>query len=254
MPINHRSHRPVYMQIADELRSGIVSGQYERGTKLPSEGELSAGYEVSRLTVRRALAVLMAEGLTESVRGAGTYVRKLTPVIRLGNNRFSRAARAAGKGAFAAEAERLGLDWAQEDLELTTLDAPPAVCEVLGEDKAVVKRRRMILAGEPTQLADSYVPASIGTKIGYDKGATAPGGLYALLERHGHEITRFRESITVRAASPEESVALDLPSGAPVATLVRVAFDQDGRPVEYFDSVAAGDRYVYTYEFDAPKE
>ncbi len=254
MSIDTRSDRPVYQQIADLLRDRIVRGGYPPGAKLPSETELVQEYDVSRLTVRRALAVLVSEGRTESKRGIGVYVREVPPVLRMGNNRFSRAARRAGKGALAAEAERLGLDWEAEVLELVTVAAPLAVREVLGEERAVVKRRRMIVGGEPTQLADSYLPESVATAIKYDQGETAPGGVYGLLERHGHMISRFRESITVRAATPEESVALGIQNAAPVAVLVRIAFDQDGRPVEYFDSVAVGDRHVYVYEFDAPDD
>ena len=254
MAIDHRSDRPVYHQIADTLRERINGGQYAPATKLPSESDLVAEFEIGRITVRRALAVLAAEGRTESRKGVGVYVRSAPPIMRMGNSRFSRAARAAGKGALAAEAERLGLEWAQEDLELATVAAPAAVREVLGEEQVVVKRRRMVVSGEPTQLADSYVPASIAKAIGYDTGATAPGGVYGLLEQHGHQVTRFRESISVRSATPEESVALEVSYAAPVAILVRVAFDQDGRAVEYFDSVAVGDRHVYVYEFDAPSE
>lgn len=251
MPIDHRSHEPVYVQIARELRERIRSGQYPRGGRLPSETDLTAEYDVTRLTVRRALSVLATEGLTESIRGKGVFVREIAPVLRLGSNRFSRAARAAGKGALAAEAESLGLTWSQEDLELARVQVSPEIADELGESSAVVKRRRMIVADHPTQLADSYVPATIADQIGYLTGATAPGGLYGLLEANGHQITRFRESITVRAATPEESVALDLPAGAPVAGLVRLAYSGD-RVLEYFDSVAAGDKHIYVYDFDAP--
>jgi GntR family transcriptional regulator len=254
MPVDHRSDRPIYAQIADELRARIKSGKYGPGSKLPSEAELVAEHGVTRVTVRRALAVLAAEGRTESIRGRGVFVREVAPVMRMGNNRFSREARRRGLGAFAAEAERLGLTYAQETLGFATVDSPPEVAEVLGEPRSVVKRRRMILAGMPTQLADSYVPLSIAGPIGYAEGATAPGGTYGLLELHGHVITRFREQITVRSADPEEAVALELPLAAPVAVLVRIAYNQAGRAVEYFDSVAAGDKHVYVYEFDAPKD
>lgn len=254
MSIDTRSDRPVYQQIADLLRDRIVRGDYPQGAKLPSETALVKEFDVSRLTVRRALAVLMSEGRTEAKRGIGVYVREVPPLLRMGNERFSRSARQAGKGALAAEAERLGLSWDAEVLELAAVDAPAEVREVLGEERAVVKRRRMIVGGEPTQLADSYLPESLATEIKYDQGATAPGGVYGLLEEHGHMISRFRESIAVRAATPEESVALGIQNAAPVAALVRVAYDQSGRPVEYFDSVAVGDRHVYVYEFDAPDD
>lgn len=249
---DHRDDQPVYKRIADEIRQEIVTGGREGGSKLPSEGAISANHGVSRVTARRALAVLASWGLIETIKGKGTFVRTVPPVMRMGHERFSRADRMRGKGAFAAEAERLGLSWAQEDLELATIGLISMVADVLGEPRAVVKRRLMWLDGEPNQLADSYVPESIALKMGYHEGATAPGGLYGLLEQHGHMITWFREEIRARVATPEEASALMLPDGAPVAALVRVAYDQDNRPVEYFDSVAVGDKYCYVYKFDAP--
>lgn len=254
MPIDHRSDRPVYAQIADELRGRIKTGAYAPGAKLPSAAELVREYEVSRVTIDRALAVLVAEGRIETVRGKGVYVREVPPVLRMGNHRFSRAARREGKGALAAEAERLGLAWRSEELELAKVASPGEVREVLGEDESAVKRRRMWVAETPTQLADSYLPLSVAEAIGFLDGATAPGGVYGLLEQHGHRITKFQERISVRTAEPEEAIALDLPLAAPVAVLVRIAYDQDGRAVEYFDSVAAGDRHVYVYDFDAPDD
>jgi GntR family transcriptional regulator len=112
----------------------------------------------------------------------------------------------------------------------------------------------MIVDGTPTQLADSYIPESIDARIGLSQGANAPGGIYGLLERNGYMIVRYREELRVRSATPEEAVALELPLAAPVVLLVRHAIDQDGRVVEYFDSVAAGDKHRYVYEWDAPDD
>ncbi|MGH3933772.1 MAG: GntR family transcriptional regulator [Pseudonocardiaceae bacterium] len=254
MPIDDRSDRPIFQQIADELRKRITSGTYLPGSKVPSETDLVAEFGVTRLTVRRGLAVLANEGLTEPQRGKGVFVREGPAVLTVRNTRFRRSDRAAGKGALAAEAEAAGLSWSSEELELATVDVAGVVAEVLGESRAFVKRRRMIVDGVPTQLADSYVPESIDAEIGYSRGAAAPGGIYGLLERNGHMIVRYREELRVRSATPEESVALELPLAAPVVLLVRHAIDQDGRVVEYFDSVAAGDKHRYVYEWDAPDE
>lgn len=254
MTINQHSDRPVYQQIADVLRTRIREGTYAPGSKLPSETELLQEFGVTRQTIRRGLAVLQQEGLTEPTRGKGVFVRSNPPVLTVRNNRFSRAARRAGKGALAAEAEALGLTWGSEELESGIVDSPAAVAEVLGEPRAAVKRRRMLVGDVPTQLADSYVPASLDEEIGWSGGATAPGGIYGLLEQHGHQLVRFREELSVRQATPEEAVALELPPAAPVVVLVRHAIDQDGRVCEYFDSVAAGDKHRYVYEFEAPQD
>lgn len=254
MPIDQHSDRPIYQQIADVLRERIRVGTYAAGAKLPSETELLDEFGVTRQTVRRGLAVLQQEGLTEASRGKGVFVRETPPVLTVRSSRFSRAARRAGKGALAAEAEALGLEWRSEELRVAVVDLPPAVAESLGEARGAVKQRRMWVGGMPTQLADSYIPESIDAVIGWSQGATAPGGIYGLLEQHGHQITRFREELAVRQASPEEAVALELPAAAPVVVLTRQAIDLDDRVCEYFDSVAAGDKHRYVYEFDAPPD
>ena len=57
--------RDVYEQLADELRQGIVSGQYQPGDRLPSTLDLMARTGVANLTVRGAYRVLVEEGLVE---------------------------------------------------------------------------------------------------------------------------------------------------------------------------------------------
>ncbi|MGH2883157.1 MAG: GntR family transcriptional regulator [Solirubrobacteraceae bacterium] len=255
MPIDNRSDRPVYQQIADELRARIHRGVYAPGSQLPSESDLIQEFGGTRVTVRRGLAVLENEGLAQVVRGRGVFVPEPPPVLALRTSRFSRAARNAGKGALAAEAEALGLPWRSEHIgEPEVIDLPANIAVVLGEDRGAVCRRRMWVNDLPTQLADSYMPESIDTLTGWSSGAQAPGGIYGLLEQHGYPVVRFREELAGRRATADEATALQLPTGAPVITLVRHAITTSGAVVEYFDSVAAADKHRYVYEFDAPED
>ena len=67
--------RPIrYRIIADDLRDRIGAGEIHLGAVLPSEADLSATYEASRVTVRRALEALRSEGLVESRQGFGRLV------------------------------------------------------------------------------------------------------------------------------------------------------------------------------------
>ena len=69
-------NEPKYAAVAQKLREGIRTGQYPRGHKLPSENELASQTGFSRQTIRQAMALLENEGLTERIRGSGTYVKK----------------------------------------------------------------------------------------------------------------------------------------------------------------------------------
>src|SRR4029453_7418963 len=74
--------RPLYIQIADDLRSRILDGDLQAGDKLPSETELMSDYGVSRIVVREAVAVLHSEGLVTKHHGKGTFVRRQQPIRR----------------------------------------------------------------------------------------------------------------------------------------------------------------------------
>ncbi|KAA1003468.1 GntR family transcriptional regulator, partial [Pseudonocardia sp. EV170527-09] len=142
--LNPKSFTPLYQQVADILRSRIIDGTYGPGSKLPSESELIEELgSVTRPTIRSGLAILVQEGLTESRQGKGVFVREVPPVIAVRSSRFSRQARAQGKGALAAEAEALGLEWRSEELSpIEIVTVSPDVAKVIGEEEAVVKRRR----------------------------------------------------------------------------------------------------------------
>jgi DNA-binding FadR family transcriptional regulator len=76
MDIDPDSDRPVYRQLADLLREQIHSGQLPPGALLPSEPRMQQRYGGCRDTIRRAMAVLRAEGLIATKQGEGTRVRR----------------------------------------------------------------------------------------------------------------------------------------------------------------------------------
>ena len=67
---------PLYQQIAYDLRDAIVSDVYHVGARIPTEPELSRLYKVSRITVRKAMEILVQEGYLVKRQGKGTFVRE----------------------------------------------------------------------------------------------------------------------------------------------------------------------------------
>lgn len=74
-----------YIQLYNNIKEAITAGRFLSGTQLPTEGELSAKYDVSRQTVRQALQLLREDGYVYSQRGSGTYVLPANERVR--NNR-----------------------------------------------------------------------------------------------------------------------------------------------------------------------
>jgi GntR family transcriptional repressor for pyruvate dehydrogenase complex len=69
--------KKVSTQIADQIRSSILAGEFSPGDKLPPERELAEMFGVSRPSVREALNILASAGMVESYQGGGTIVKSL---------------------------------------------------------------------------------------------------------------------------------------------------------------------------------
>jgi len=72
--LNRQSFVPLYQQIKDLLLERIEHGELAAGDVIPSEAQLRAAFEVSRLTVRQALYELRVEGYVIREKGRGTFV------------------------------------------------------------------------------------------------------------------------------------------------------------------------------------
>jgi GntR family transcriptional regulator len=250
--IDSLSGVPAYRQIANRLRERIASGDLRPGDRLPSEAELMESYSAARATVRQAVGLLRSEGLVFAEQGRGAFVRDRPPVRRLAYDRFARRHRKEGKAAFLAE-----MDGRQPEVEILYVgpdDAPVEIAERLGltaGDKVLRRYRRYLDAGQPLELATSYVPWSLADGSAMTADNPGPGGIYARIEELGHELGHFTEDVTARMPTLAEAQALALSVGTPVLHLVRTAFDVDDEPVEVCDTVMAADRYILNYELPA---
>jgi len=81
MPIEFDNYRPIYIQIIEEIKIKIISGQYEGGKQLPSVRTLALDYKVNPNTVQRAYSILEETGLVYTDSTNGRYVTKNDQLI-----------------------------------------------------------------------------------------------------------------------------------------------------------------------------
>lgn len=252
LALDAASDRAVFRQIADQLRSAISTGQLREGDQLPSEARLMEHYGVARMTVRNALQLLEAEGLTHAEHGRGVYVRRHPPVHRLASDRFARRHRKEGKAAFLAEAEQAGVQATVDMIQVEENTPPPEIRERLKHSGPVIVRsRRYSRNGTPVETATSYVPAEIAHGTPIADANPGPGGIYARLEELGHTLERFTEEVSARMPTEAEMRTLSMAPGVPVFRLIRTAFDNGGRAVEVCDTIISAEAYVLNYELPA---
>lgn len=227
----------IWREIADTLSAEIGRGHFARGSKLPTEAELAARFDVNRHTVRHALADLAAQGLVHSRRGAGVFVTAQPTLYPLGRRvRFHQAVQAAGQVP-SRQFTRIDTRSAeQHEAELLCL-APAAQVHVV----------------EGVSMADDTPLAAFRSVFPADRFADLPahlaqtGSITAALALAGlPDYTRASTRLTAKIAKPMLALRLRIAEGAPVLRSEAVNVDALGQPVEYGVTWFVGDRVTLT--------
>lgn len=103
MMLDKNSQQPLYVQLMRVIKDNIQNGQYKAGDQIPTETALSDTYGVSRITVRKTIEELCAQGFLVKRQGKGTFVEmpKIYRKIEQDNNiSFSESCRANGRKSF----------------------------------------------------------------------------------------------------------------------------------------------------------
>jgi GntR family transcriptional regulator len=213
---------PLYAQVRAGVIQRIVAGIWKPGALLPSETRLAEEFGVSQGTVRKALDALAAENLVLRQQGKGTFVAAHTPERALfhffkivgddGSHRLptGRVLSCARRRASQEEAQKLNL-------------APGA--------KVVHIQRVRDLAGRPAIVEKVVVPARLFPDLGQ---STLPNTLYKLYEEtYGVIVAQAVERLKAVAARRNDAALLDVPIGAPLLEIERIALTLDRTPVEW---------------------
>jgi GntR family transcriptional regulator len=216
---------PKYLAVREALRRR-VSALPERAL-LPPEPMLCAEYGVSRITLRRAVDGLVADGHLVREQGRGTYVSR--PAIRH-EYRESFVHRIAGFGSVMAES---GAHVGVTVLTQRVVPAPAWVAEQLGLEVAadVVELVRLRSVDDaPNHVAHSFLPAEIYPKV--VEQDFSEGSLYEYLRReYGADLAHARIVVDVGTAAADEADLLRVVAGSPLLVVRTTVHDSGGLPL-----------------------
>jgi GntR family transcriptional regulator len=237
---------PKYHQIYLVLREQLREGQFAAG--LPPEVVLSRHFGAGRVTVRRALEQLAAEGLI--IRQAGRGTRPAAPVVR-GSDDPNQAPE--GKTSrLTGLLERLvsaSLRTTIKVLDWRTITAPPEVAQALQlTPGAKVKKgvRRRSLPGGPLSYITTYLPEDLAGRFSRIDLTRKP--IMRLLEDSGVALGRAHQSVSARQADSTVAAELDVAVGTALLAVRRVVYDVHERPVLSLHGLYRPDRYEYQME------
>ena len=145
-----------YEQVAERLAADIRSGSLAPGERLPSERDLARTFEVSRASVREAIASLQVQGVVETRKGAGTFVAARPPAAEAPHDASPSAvleARLQLEPAVARlAAARAQRDSAAENL-LEAMEAEPVDIATWNSSDRLFHRQLAAMTGNPVLLA-----------------------------------------------------------------------------------------------------
>lgn len=227
---------PRHSQISQWLRTSIEEGRFSPEEKLPSENELAKKFDVSRVTIRRALQSLESEKIIYRCQGLGSFVSdKRAPhnLVRLTD--------------FNEDMARAGLNATSHVEELQVTDAEEWLLEPLQLEKdsrvVVVDRLRMG-DGEPIAFDRTWLPLFYGQLL--KQNELADKTIYRILEEE-YDIRIMRGSYRISATVSDSELAerLHVECGFPLLRIDRTTFSVGDRPVYYQTRYYRSDRVIY---------
>lgn len=232
--IDNGNSKPLYEQLKNEILNKIYNSELLPGDLLPSERRLSEMYNISRVTVRQCIALLVNEGVLRSVHGKGTYVLKKKVQSTLGS--------------LIGVAEELATDNNQIDIEVISKEVIQAVeiADILNLDEnqeIFCLVRRIKLAGQPVVINYTYMSTALRTV--YNLIDLNKDIIYYGLEQFGYKIYDAEQTITAGMPEDDEYIYLESEENYPVLVLDRVTRLEGGTPIIYEKSVYRADMYEY---------
>lgn len=234
--IDRNSYEPAYVQLVRIVSQQIAAGTLRPGDQLPSETQFCKQYDVSPMTVRRAINILVERGLVTTTQGKGTFVKPLDM----------------GEAVF--RLQELKDHWAQGDqttvqlLEARIVSADERVAQKLGispGERAVYITRLLLQEAIPTMYHREYMVYDPRRPV--VEAQLQITSLEGLLQGQSSEGLR-RGHLTIEAVNlrEEEAGVLQIPVGSAAFYLEHIFHDFSDHPVSWGWFVCRADRFKLT--------
>jgi GntR family transcriptional regulator len=227
---------PLYHQLYSVLREAILDGSIPYKAQMPTEQQLSEAFDISRITAKRAMDELAAEGLVARFRGKGshvTYQYKPEPV----------------RAPLVGMLENLVEMGKRSKVRVLSVEEaiPPAdVRDLLqlgdGETAHRLVRVRSNREGEPFAY---YVSWTTGIRKGFTKRTLEKRPRLDVIRDNGIRLSKVEQMLSADNASVQVAGHLDTEPGAALLSMRRLSSDDKGRVVDVLDGLYNPDRFQY---------
>jgi len=245
-PLIRKNVTSLYEQIASLLRDEALSGVFDPSGKLPSEANLMARFDVSRVTVRLALKKLEDERVVERKQGKGTYVagRKVRHALD-------------ALRSFHDSLLMQGLQPTMRLLDKEVIPIPQELKDRFGRDVShcTFMRRLHCVEGEPIAVGASYLPQAVAD-LPWEEAQAQPN--YSILRKlDGQGVARADVAIGVQLADSALAHMLHVKIGSALLVMTRTSCFANGDCCDYSVFHIRPERYEFvascTFNTSAPE-
>jgi DNA-binding GntR family transcriptional regulator len=239
--IDRDSPIPAYYQIELDLKKRIARHEWDVYQQLPSELKLTEYYNVSRVTLRQALAELEKDGLISRRRGKGAFINaKPIPFVHEFNYSLVLGERITQQG----------FSMTAAILDQALIDAPlPEIVENLrlnNHDKVVFLERLFLLDEKEIAIGRSWLSAN--TVPGLEKKKLIDNSLSKSLDAYyGLKGVKVEDYLEVVRPTQSERELLKTAPDASLFLIKGISYLQDGRPLEYSNTCWTGDKVRFHF-------
>jgi GntR family transcriptional regulator len=228
---------PLYLQLKRRIEDAVRRGDIKPGDALPSERDLAARVDMSRVTVRKAVQHLVREGVLVQRHGSGTYVAPQPNRVEQSLSQLT---------SFTEDMARRGMTVRSVWLDRGIYAPSPEETVTLGLSAAdnVARVARLRISGE-TPLAIER--AALSARILPDPQAIGTS-LYRHLEKSGNRPVRAIQRIRAASLEEEDAKLLQVSPGVASLQIERISYLASGRVVEFTRSIYRGDTYDFVAE------
>lgn len=225
-----------HAQISDWLLTQIDNGGLKPDQKLPSENELAEKFDVSRVTVRRALQTLESDSIIYRSQGLGSFVkdnRTAQTLVKLTD--FSEDMKNAG---MSASSLVISFDQVAADAKLA------GILEINEGNKVFRIERLRLGDNEPLAFDVTWLPYIYGQLI--SKEQLTQKTIYTILEKN-YEIPVIRGCYKMSAVNSDVNVAkyLEIPEGTALFLIDRISYTLGNKPIYYQKRFYRSDKVLY---------
>ncbi len=232
--LSDRSDEPLYRQLANALKQAVAASHIRRGAVIPSERILSQVLGISRVTVRKAIDGLVADGFLDRRQGAKTVVSSRLEKSLATMTSFSEDMRSRGL--------EPGCIWISRDISRPS-PAEMMALGISGSEKVVRLRRLRTADDVPIAIEMATLPARF-----VPEPQAIGNSLYEYLETAGALPVRALQRMQAKPGTEEERRLLAAPEDASLLIMERRCFLADGQIVEFTQTKYRGDVYDFVIE------